>query len=620
MGAASSIILRAVFALAALVLAVPSAAKSGYELPETFDLRSFTCPLGGEQFSQDVGYSAYPLLTLPDGSWLGDFAIGTQVPVCPGNGLVLIPKYDPYDPDAQGQGQMDYTDYTPAELAQLPALIASEEYRALKADGPYTQAWWLATKLGRPAYGRFHLLQRATWATRDPAQRRRLVERFVAEAPALIDAAEAPPEAKLFLRMGVVNALRELGRFDAAQALLSALYQQSSALPGYEVTEVDMHQLPIARAIAERDEGWFAAEMIDRKMLGDLCKVELVTLYGPLKPATKAACKTRQDREAKEAREDELAFKESAELKQDVTALTAKCAQIPEVKRSKGLALACNALSFKEDSLAGDKLSQDGPALAAACESTPKAKREGPLLMGCTGYEIASTTALGAQLAGDPEAYAILCKGEEGDHFTDEADWVVSACDETDRALVDRDEAKLMLDLPALDKACAAKREDDFSNPGLHSACFQRRLDLENELANKLASDPAAYAAMCGKFNLKAEAEFNSAQFKTVSTCRDAKRRHDLIAVEAKEKAKGLECIGEPDDRMCSSPADIAAEEAERKASNGINTLDPMAGGDASIFEDDSSLMQAARAHAAKVVAEAKRTRTYPKLQPGDKP
>src|SRR3569623_2500113 len=59
----------------------------------SFDVRHFTCPLGGKTFDQDVGYNAFPLITLPDGSWLGDNLIDAQIPICPDNGLVLLPDY-----------------------------------------------------------------------------------------------------------------------------------------------------------------------------------------------------------------------------------------------------------------------------------------------------------------------------------------------------------------------------------------------------------------------------------------------------------------------------------------------------------------------------------------------
>lgn len=616
MGAVSSIILKAICVLGALAIALPAAAAPAK--PESFDVRSFTCPLGGAQFSHDVGYSAYPLLTLPDGSWLGDFAIGTQVPVCPANGLVLIPKYDPYVADGDPGAKFAYPGYSPAELARLPALIASDEYRTLKADGPYLQAYWLATKLGRPAFGRFHLLQRATWGTRDPVQRRRLVERFVADAPALIDAADAPASAKLVMREYVVNGYRELGRFGEAQALLVSLYQSLHDQPGAAEAGVDtIETSPLARAIAERDDGWFAAETIDRKMLGRLCSGELTRLYGPLKPATKAACKVREDREAQEERDDELAFAESARLRQDAGALDAKCAQVPVAKRSKGLGFACDSLREAQDGKAGEMLAQDGAALAAACDATPRDKRAGPLLRGCSLYSIASTSALEAALADDPEAFAILCPPSEVEVFKDEAEWVALACSGAARTIGERAVDKLLLDTPALDARCAVLMRNDYSDPALDGACFKRKLNLKSELEEKLASDPAAFAAMCGKLNFDARVDFDSPQADTIMRCRDAQRSRDLRSVEAKEKAKGLECFGEPEDRRCSTPDQRAAREARREASKGIDSLGPQPGGP-SVFDDNSSLSQAARKRTAAVIAQAKRDKTYPKRQPGD--
>ena len=318
-------------AAAAVLLGTPlAAAPDTFAAPEAFDLRSFTCPLGGEKFSHDVGYSAYPLLTLPDGSWLGDYQISTQVPTCPGNGLVIVPNYDPYKPEADGGGQLELTEYSPGELARLPALIADPAYRQLKADGAYAQAYWLASQLGRPAYGRFHLLQRATWATTDPVLRRRLIERFVAEAPALIEAAAVPVEHKAAMQLFVVNALRELSRFDEAQAMLTK----------FDPDTADEASTAMVRAVQQRDDGWFAAETMPAKMFGDLCRGELTRLYGPLKPATKAACKVREMREAQQEREQEAAFAESSELKQNLPALRSKCTTVPVAKRSAGLTLA----------------------------------------------------------------------------------------------------------------------------------------------------------------------------------------------------------------------------------------------------------------------------------------
>lgn len=206
--------LLALLPVAVLTMSAPARA----EAPAKFDVRHFICPLGGKPFDQDVGYSSFPLITLPDGSWLGDLLIDAQIPVCPDNGLVILPDYEAL---RQGHAnRMPYHAYTPAERARLSALIADPAYVALKGDGRHAQAYWLATQLGSPAFDRFELLQRATWAARPATLRLRLVERLAADGPGLIDAAGVSESEKRFHRLYIVNALRELGRFDDALALL----------------------------------------------------------------------------------------------------------------------------------------------------------------------------------------------------------------------------------------------------------------------------------------------------------------------------------------------------------------------------------------------------------------
>src|SRR5687767_11674367 len=170
--------LIAIAAMSALLaaFAAPAPAAESQADPEVYDQREFTCPVGGGKFTQDVGYSTYPLVTFPDGSYPGDERIDAQIPVCPDNGLVILPDYEAMQ--APGTDRMIYGDYSPAELALLPRLIADPAYDALAPDGRHIQALWLATRLGRPAFTRFTLLQRAGWATTDPALRKRLMTRL----------------------------------------------------------------------------------------------------------------------------------------------------------------------------------------------------------------------------------------------------------------------------------------------------------------------------------------------------------------------------------------------------------------------------------------------------------
>lgn len=295
-----------IIALAAVVvpglMAFTPAPAAAQGEAATFDVREFTCPLGGKSFTQEVGYFPFPLLQMPDGSWLGDTEIGVQIPVCPDNGLVILPDQSPAeDEDADGSARMRYLAYSAPELAALPALIADPEYRALKSDGGYAQAWWIADKLEHSPLSRFVLLQRSTWATRDPALRKKLVARFADHAPALV--AQFPQEDMRTYdsQLLIVNALRELGRFDEALAYLDTIDSGTTAfvLFGKIFSYADQLRL----AIAQRDDGRFAAETLPDRMVSSICDGELSFAYGPTRPATKASCKIRRDREEQAERD-----------------------------------------------------------------------------------------------------------------------------------------------------------------------------------------------------------------------------------------------------------------------------------------------------------------------------
>ena len=96
----------------------------------------FTCPVGGEKFSQYITYPHLALETFSDGSHMGDNWVDTQVPLCPGNGLVLLPLKE-RDPET---GLPVYHEYSADEVVQLETPITSEEYRALAGETRYLRA------------------------------------------------------------------------------------------------------------------------------------------------------------------------------------------------------------------------------------------------------------------------------------------------------------------------------------------------------------------------------------------------------------------------------------------------------------------------------------------------
>jgi hypothetical protein len=581
---------------------------------EDYDKRQFICPIGGKKFSHDVGYSAFPLITFPDGSWLGDTQIGVQIPICPDNGLVLLPDI------GKSEEELVYTDYTAAEKTQLSALIADPEYRARKSDGLYAQAYWLASKLGRPAEDRFFMVQRATWATADTALRKKLVEKLAEDGPALIDAMTADEATKLSYRRYIVNALRELGRFDAALALLDAMVATQQTImqkPDPDSMFGPEEFAPEMRlAIAEKDDGRHPVEMLDRRMVDDICDDKLVALYGKATESTKRACKVRRDREQNEERDSEKAF---AMLKDD-KALDEKCATTPKVQRDGALKQACAMRQDSLDEAAGNKLILDAAKLASQCEATRENEQAGPLHFACVKYKVMLGSALAQLLLDDPQAFAIVCPGG-GEPMNDMAAFVSSACISADidlkRQYEDSHKAKLFLDLPKLDILCASTPQDRMHeiNTALFGACLDRKSQLEEAAIEKRATDPSEFQKQCGRFG-KTNTAGNDEDFKgEQEMCNRAYRLRENTRVRTEAEAKGLKCfqdaIYSPDRPKCVTPAKYDAEMA-------VGQDDPKIL-DMSWLNDDHPINAEAKLRAKLLIETAKREKTYPKSKPGDR-
>lgn len=584
------------------LLAVPIAAQDEGEAPwiEEYDPRDFTCPLGGEVFRQDVGYPTYPLASFPDGSWLGDIAIGAQIPQCPGNGLVILPDFPAME--AEGEQGMVYRDYTAAELARLPALIADPAYAALAADGRYAQAYWLATRLDRPASDRLIFLQRATWAALAPELRRRLVEQFVAEAPALIAASDLPDGAKRFQTGYVVNGLRELGRFDEALALLDGLEAAGGPVPA----QTDPDAMFVAEfgsqmrlAIEQRDDGRFPVELLGRRLVGMVCGDETFPPYDQRTPGNIAACKARDERLEREAMEDEQAWAEAEALDATPAERDRLCAATPPDERSRGLEMACSPVEWERDRKAADELLLNDPAqVAADCALTPEDGRKGALFFACISYGIAVDGAMERILADDDATYAVLCfeggKGDDSPDITEIQRFCASAKSTRD----EREETTLLADPVALDAKCAATAE--YERPGgLLGACITRESDLARQERAAVAADDGEFERRCGSAPEGDYATMSREEFEIASFCGDVRRERMI----AEEEAAGLTCTDEfvdeaegeefdfSTERRCYSEAELAAREQD----DGERPY--------SFFDDASGLSQVAREAAARNIA-----------------
>lgn len=607
-----------------LLLAVMLAPFAVARDAESFDPRSFTCPVGGKKFTQDVGYSSFPLITLPDGSWLGDTEIGAQIPLCPDNGLVLLPDLGKSAAEG-GSDRILYSEYSAAEVDRLPALIADPDYRALAAQGRYAQAYWLASKLGRPAEDRFFMLQRSAWATRDPVLRKTLVARFVADAPAVIDGFRGGEAAKRFARTYVVNGLRELGRFDEALALLDSIAAGGSPVPGQHDPESMFGpgeaDGPLRLAIQQRDDGRFAAATLPDRMLNDICDGKLAAIYGPTTEPTRAACKLRRDAAAKASDDFEAALR----LRDDPAALDTRCAATPPDRRDGALTMACDYAQKDRDEIAGDDMAQDGAKLAADCDAAPEDKRSGALDHACVSLDIATQSALGAQLADDPAAYALFCPGRRGGDVADRSEMANSGCMNADWALKAREEAALVADPDRLDGYCHVQDKDGYtqSRPDIDyevllSACSTLERIRKDAAIDRLATEGSAFDAQCSGYR-KTNGAGNDASDLTddQERCRNAWRLRENRRAQTEAEAKGLKCFGDviysPGRPRCVS----AARYSEEMAGNSL-PASRSAALNLGKFDEGSSLTQAARVRAAAIVAHAKSEGSYPKRQPGD--
>lgn len=190
----------------AMIATVLWAAAAAAEATIPF-VREIECPIGGEKFSFTDTMSSSSFGQRPDGRPYSNWHFA--LPVCPSNGLVL------------------YREFAADDLARLPAILQSPEFAELRAlEQPYYAASFIERALSPGSIrATWLLLQASWWVDHDAALKTRFQREFVAAA----QAAEFDPanEESAVLRLRMANALRELGRFDEAEAAFATLSQVS---------------------------------------------------------------------------------------------------------------------------------------------------------------------------------------------------------------------------------------------------------------------------------------------------------------------------------------------------------------------------------------------------------
>lgn len=238
---------RAAAALLALAVA-PAPALAG--IPVT---REMTCPIGGERFSFTTTASYSVFGARADGKPYGSWDFPLAIPECPGNGLVM------------------YKDFDQAELTRIGAIIAGDDYRALRRDStPYYRLHWLLGRMEAPREQVLWALIQATWEDPDQSPRRM---RYLGEIATIALAETAAPASlpDYGLRAYGINALRELGRFEEADALLARTplgpLRPEGTLAGADPRQRAgwlQHYTKLQTVLARRDRATVLAEFPER--------------------------------------------------------------------------------------------------------------------------------------------------------------------------------------------------------------------------------------------------------------------------------------------------------------------------------------------------------------------
>jgi hypothetical protein len=248
-------------AISIAALSGPAAAQTKAAAPAAQKMK---CPIGGAAFDYRPAPQPAGIGLRPDGRPYASGAVPPPLPECPDNGLVL------------------YKDYSEDEVAKLTPLVDSAEYQGLRKETQYYRAYWLMKAMGVES-GRYLLaLLQAAWQADDrPELRARYLAEF-AEESARVDA--RPDDINWIGMEGrAVDALRELGRFEAASARLAKV--PLDGLKGADVagaSSADARRAQLHRtwltyferqkaAIARRDSSAEPFDMIPRELALRYC-------------------------------------------------------------------------------------------------------------------------------------------------------------------------------------------------------------------------------------------------------------------------------------------------------------------------------------------------------------
>ena len=187
--------------LLTLLLLVASASASAHTAQEM----AFTCPIGGEKFTQTIDTSGTRIGMMTDTRPVGPIATPFSLAQCPSNKFVMFKK-----------------EFSPDELAKFERVVNSAEYQQIAAQSPSYFAWGRMMELAgenTDAQQMLHIFLQASWQSESQESFSKTLEYA---DKVLANKAISSKDAinTQFLRGEM---LRKLGRFDEAKRVFTAL-------------------------------------------------------------------------------------------------------------------------------------------------------------------------------------------------------------------------------------------------------------------------------------------------------------------------------------------------------------------------------------------------------------
>lgn len=187
--------------LLTLLLLVASASASAHTAQEM----AFTCPIGGEKFTQTMDTSGTRIGMMTDTRPVGPIATPFSLAQCPSNKFVMFKK-----------------EFSPDELAKFKRVVNSAEYQQIAAQSPSYFAWGRMMELAgenQDAQQMMNIFLQASWQSESQESFNKTLEYA---DKVLANKAISSKDAinTQFLRGEM---LRKLGRFDEAKRVFTAL-------------------------------------------------------------------------------------------------------------------------------------------------------------------------------------------------------------------------------------------------------------------------------------------------------------------------------------------------------------------------------------------------------------